>query len=186
MTICPVRMLRRCGAVLVLSLVSLSRGDAQSNRLRVALPAYERQILMDTLAEAIHVPEAAPGKVFHAADIVLRNVLRTRPDVRDSLLGMVAVARFVKTRNLGGTPLSKYLNCGSGMTGLFADNYRVQMPVAAFVDPSPKGGSMLRVAVIAAAQDPSGTSNTAVTCGSTGVLEAELRRAIQSQLTQLP
>jgi hypothetical protein len=117
---------------------------------------------------------------------VLRNVLRTKPDVRDSILGMVAAARFVKSRNLNGTPLSKYVSCGSGMTGLFADNYRVQMPVAVFVDASPKGGSLLRVAVIASAQDPSGTSNNAVTCGSTGVLEGDLRKAIQSQLMQLP
>jgi hypothetical protein len=107
-------------------------------------------------------------------------------DVSDSATGFLGAAKLVRTRNLSGTALSRYLECGSSMTGLRADTHRVQMPLLLLLDPAPNGRTSLRIALVASAQDNSGTSNTPVQCGSTGALENELRRAINEQLKHLP
>lgn len=173
--------------VFVLSLLLLVAGEeahAQRGRLRVALPAFGAQVVMDTLGEVREIA-APPGKVYTAAALVLRN-LKIPIDVQDSLGGMVGAAKLIRSRNLAGSALSRFLECGSNMTGPRADTHRVQMPLLLLMDATPTGTTRLRIALVGSAQDNSGTSNTPVMCGSTGALENQLRRAIDQQLTQLP
>ncbi|MGQ0649744.1 MAG: hypothetical protein ACT4P7_19500 [Gemmatimonadaceae bacterium] len=164
-------------------IVATSLG-AQRSRMRVALPGFGAQIVMDTVGEMIDV-DAPPSKVFRAATLVFRN-LKIPVDVSDSTAGFLGAAKLTRTRNLAGSALSRYLECGSGMTGPRADSHRVMMPLLVFIDPAPNERSRMRIAMVASAQDNSGTSNSPVQCGSTGALEGQLRKAIGDQVRQLP
>jgi hypothetical protein len=82
--------------------------------------------------------------------------------------------RFLVSRRLGSTPLSRFLSCGAGLHGPFADNYRVEMFVRSTVVPGDDGTSELHTYVEARARNPEGTSNTVVPCSSTRRLERDI------------
>lgn len=82
--------------------------------------------------------------------------------------------RFLVFRRLGSTPLSRFLSCGEGMHGPFADNYRVEMFIRSTVVPAGEGASELHTYVEARARNPEGTSNTEVMCSSARRLERDI------------
>lgn len=172
--------------VFALAALPLFGGSAEGQRarLRVALPAFGAQVVMDTIGDTRPV-KAPPGKVFTAATLVLQNY-KIPIDVSDSASGMLGAAKLTRSRNLAGQALSRFLECGSNMTGPRADSHRVQMPLLLFIDPGDEGTTKLRIALVGSAQDNSGTSNSPVMCGSTGGLENMLRTAIEKQVLQLP
>lgn len=179
-------MRRICSAVLAAVLVSLIvvPGEAEAQRRRVALPLFGAQVVMDTIGPQSTIA-GSKGKVFMAAALVLNN-FGIETDVADSVGGMIGSIGMVKSRRLGRTPLSVYLSCGSSMTGLRADYYRITMPLLLILDPQGADSTRLRIALVASAQDPTGTSNQPVLCGSTGALESQLRTAIEKQIRELP
>jgi len=78
-------------------------------------------------------------------------------------------------RRLGGERLSTWLDCGRGMTGPFADRYRVHMNIFSQVRPATDGTSILETTIEASGRNPDGTSdNRHVACGSTHRLEARI------------
>lgn len=156
---------------------------AEAQRRRVALPLFGAQVVMDTLGERVAM-NARPGEVFAAAALVLEN-FGIQADVRDSVGGLIGNIGLTRSRRLNRTPLSVFLNCGSSMTGLRADYYRVTMPLLVMLDPLDSARTNMRIALVASAQDPTGTSNQPVLCGSTGALESRLRKAIDDQILVL-
>lgn len=83
---------------------------------------------------------------------------------------------LVVRRTLAGSPLSRFLNCGSGMTGLHADNDRVYLSVISAATATPTG-SLVETRVQAEAQDiTAGASADRVPCETTGALEVEIHR----------
>src|ERR1043166_1608056 len=80
--------------------------------------------------------------------------------------------QFHRTRTFAGQPMTEWLNCGSTMTGPNAASYRIYLSVLTDVVPDGHGGTNLHTLVVASAQDMAGSSNDAVTCGSTGKFEA--------------
>jgi hypothetical protein len=174
------RLLLTCGALVALATPASAQ---RTSRMRIALPAFGAQVVMDTIGEVQEVA-ADPQKVFVAASLVLKN-FRIPIDVSDSVSGLVGAAKLTRSRNLNGRALSRYLECGSSMTGPRADSHRVQMPLLLMLDPAPGGFTRLRIALVASAQDNAGVSTQPVACGSTGVLEGELRKAIRDQLAEL-
>lgn len=82
--------------------------------------------------------------------------------------------RFLVSRRLGSTALSRYLSCGAGMHGPFADSYRVEMFIRSSVASAADGASTLSTYIEAQARNPEGTSNTVVACSSTRRLEREI------------
>lgn len=157
---------------------------AQRQRFRVALPAFGAQVVLDTLG--VDTEENAPvSRVFGAARVVLQN-FKIPLDAVDSLGGTLAAIKLTRSRNIAGSALSRYLECGSGMTGPRADTHRVQMPLLILLDPLPNDRTKVKIALVGSAQDNSGTSTQPVMCGSTGVLESQIRKAIRDQLQQQP
>lgn len=152
----------------------------QAYRARVRLPGYDAAIALDTLA--IRTDFAAPAaEVFSTAAAVLEVELKIELKTRDSTAGVVGNLEMAKMRTLGRVPLSRYVSCGSGMTGANADNWRVYLAVVAFVDPLPGNKTRLSVAVAAGAQDYQGHSKQPVACGSTGALEGHVRRSVAAR-----
>lgn len=152
----------------------------QPYRARVRLPTHSQVIALDTLA--IRTELAAPAaEVFAVTAAVLELELKIDLKTRDSTAGLVGNLELVKMRTLGRSPLSRYVSCGSGMTGLNADNYRIFLAVLAFVDPLPGNKTRLGVAVTAGAQDVQGNAKQPVACGSTGALEGHVRRTVAAR-----
>ena len=164
-------------AALVLHATALS---GQAYRARVRLPTHSQVIALDTLA--IRTELAAPAaEVFAVTAAVLELELKIELKTRDSTAGLVGNLELVKMRTLGRAPLSRYVSCGSGMTGLNADNYRIYLAVIAFVDPLPGNKTRLGVALTAGAQDVQGNAKQPVACGSTGALEGHVRRTVAAK-----
>jgi len=89
--------------------------------------------------------------------------------------------KFVVSRRLGGERLSRYLECGSGSIGGFADHFRIQMNILSQVVAKPDGQSTLHTTIQAIGDNPEGTSNTRVPCSSTQQLE----RRIAAEVAEL-
>ena len=154
-----------------------------------------RQIYITHFAEcklekvSINYKLHSVDKDWRVYDLVIIEDISLINNYRSQFNRVIARSSFeelVRTRNLAGSALSRYVDCGAGMTGPRADSHRVQMPLLLFIDAAPEGKTKLRIALAASAQDNSGTSNSPVTCGSTGALEGQLRRAIGAQLALLP
>jgi hypothetical protein len=157
--------------------------SVEGQRRRVAFPLFGGQVVLDTMGSLVTV-DARPGETFAAVSLVLANV-GLKADVRDSAGGMIGNVKLVRSRQFNRTPLSVFFDCGSSMTGLRADYYRVTMPLLVMLDSLGADRTTMRIALVASAQDPTGSSNQPVLCGSTGVLEARLRKAIVDQIQQL-
>ncbi|HVE79818.1 MAG TPA: hypothetical protein VNA89_13195 [Gemmatimonadaceae bacterium] len=83
---------------------------------------------------------------------------------------------LVVRRTLGGSPLSRFVNCGSGMTGLHADTDRIYLSVISAATATP-AGSLVETRVQAESQDiTAGASADRVPCETTGALELQLHR----------
>ena len=101
-------------------------------------------------------------------------------DVTGTTGGQVGNRYFVKSYRLGDTPLSRYLDCGSTITGPAADNYKITMSVLSVVAPAAPGSTVqTRVAARADAVAASGGS---VSCRTIGTLEAALHRVLVRRL----
>ncbi|NJD19023.1 MAG: hypothetical protein FIA95_07045 [Gemmatimonadetes bacterium] len=88
-------------------------------------------------------------------------------------------SRFVVSRRLGDTPLSRYLECGAGLTGAFADRYRIEMLIRTTVQPGEAGGARVESYLEASARNPEGSSNTGVACASTQRLERAIAERVR-------
>lgn len=173
---------RTLGLSLVLALFVVP-ATGESQRQRVAITLFGARVVLDTMGSPVTV-DASPGETFAAAALVLEN-LGITADVRDSAGGMVGNLKLVRSRRLDRTPLSVFFDCGSTMTGLRADNYRITMPLLVMLDALGADRSTMRIALLASAQDPTGSSNQPVLCGSTGALESRMQKAIVEQIRQL-
>lgn len=169
-----------CAATLLLAGLAASSLPAQLYRARVWLPAYPNVIALDTIAIRTEFP-APRLEAFQVTAAVMEAELKIELKVRDSTAGVVGNLELVKMRKLGRTPLSRYVSCGQGMTGANADSYRVYLALVAFVDTVPDKGIRLSVALAAAAQDLQGSSKPPVKCGSTGLLEGQIRRQVAAR-----
>lgn len=128
------------------------------------------------VTDAVQAAPEAVWEVLPKAYADLGIPVRERSDAA-RILGN---ARFVLSRRLGETPLSRYLECGSSLTGPFADRYRVEMLIRTAVVPGDGGGARLESYLEASARNPEGGSNTGVACASTQRLEREIARRVRA------
>jgi hypothetical protein len=139
---------------------------------------WREPILMDTLRQN-HDLDIAPAKVyeialkaFAALDIPVGNTAGS--------LGVIGSERFSRIHALGGELLSKAFDCGEGPTGKFADSYRLEIAVVAYVEPRAGGGTRLGLASVANGRDPTGPFRYPKECASTGRLELRIVDRIKS------
>ena len=85
---------------------------------------------------------------------------------------------FSSSRRLGDERLSRYLRCGSGMTGPNADRYRIRMNFRSQITPAPGGKSVVGTTIQAVGTNPEGTSNARVPCTSTHILESRIAEGL--------
>lgn len=135
---------------------------------------------LDSGAVDVTLPASA-GAVFFAARQVFFEMKIPTP-LADSARGYLVNGRFIKLRSLAGEPLSKFLNCGAGMTGPNADNFRITMAIAALIDAKGPNSTRLRLTALAGAESTEGASKSAIACGSSGILEDRILKTIRAKL----
>jgi hypothetical protein len=87
-------------------------------------------------------------------------------------------------RSLAGTPLSRYLDCGSGTgIGPNADYYNVELSIMTQLSANASGGTDIRSVVDATAKPVSLGSNPVV-CSSTSVLERRVAKLIAERMSK--
>ena len=119
----------------------------------------------------------------------LRTVWGVMPDVFERLqietsyidlaAGTIGNGNF-RPRRLGGRSMSTYLDCGSGLTGPYADAYQVRMSLLVQLGTASDGSTLVRTAIDAYAEDRA-VSSRPIHCISRGTLE----RQIQSMIVEL-
>jgi len=135
------------------------------------------QLSGDVEAQLIHGTAAS----VHSVGAGLVAAWGALPVVYDSLRIPIAVVDTMNMRlgsgsfhpsRIGGRRLSRYLDCGRGMTGANADTYRVTISLVSWV--SERSGSTQVHTAIQASAKARDVNSYPVNCSSKGVLEREI------------
>jgi len=154
---------------------------AQRPRLIVNLPAFPAPVLMDSLGSPVEL-DGTRERVF-AAFLAVYADLKIPVTLRDSVGGLVGNTRLIQTGRLGKERLSRYLECGAGLTGPNADTFRVQLAIVTMIQAVSATRTQIKTGLAAAARTLEGNSSDAVQCGTTGELEARITALVSSRLT---
>lgn len=163
--------MRRALTCIALGLCASNLG-AQYARVRVRPPGYQSQLALDTIGLP-NVVAASSGKTYRAV-VAAFDELKVPLDTHDSLGGVVGNLNLTRSRSLAGSQMSRWLNCGTGITGPNADNWRVYIAIAAILDRMAADSTRIRIGMVAGAQDMQGNSKDPVVCVTSGALEAKL------------
>ncbi|MCC6930045.1 MAG: hypothetical protein IT359_13765 [Gemmatimonadaceae bacterium] len=143
--------------------------------------SYPVEVFLDTLVSTRDTVAAPSAQVFAAVRAAYA-ALKIPRDWSDSSAGQLGTLRMRANNALGGALLSTYLNCGQGITGPNADQWRLQVAMVTFVQPAGEGKSLVGTGLTAEAQDMSGVSTAPSACGSTGLLEARILKDVKARL----
>ncbi len=127
---------------------------------------------------------AAPRSDVWRAVVGAYSDIGLLPDAADTSIWAVSRSKVVMRNVYNGTRLSRLFSCGETATGgSLADNGQVIANVRSQLASSATG---TRVATLVDAWliPDGGTSSNALHCGSTGLLEAQLSKAIATRLGQ--
>lgn len=156
-------------------------------RAAARLPSFRATILLDTLAVANRSEhEAPPGVIW---PLLAQSVQSIDPELATAggvPAGWIGTTYLVTGRRLGDQPMSRWLECGVGMTGRYADTHRIALAFAVFVDSLPDQRTRLSWALVASATERGGQSNNNLSCESTGALELEIRKRLNNRLALKP
>lgn len=163
----------------VLALVAILAAQplaAQRSRSVIVVPGQLTSVITDTMGTPYDVP-FSPGRTYAAVLAAFAN-LKIPADVQDSAAGRVESNVFYRRGDLGGKQLSTYLSCGDGMTGPYADSYRVYMVAITTVTPKAENASTVRTIFLAGAVAVAEGARQPMACESTGRLEIRMHKLI--------
>lgn len=106
--------------------------------------------------------------------------LGIEPTYVDSGQGRIGNARYTRSR-IERRSMSTYIECGSGLTGPYADAYEVTLSILVHVVPNGQQGTVVRTNLDAFATQRSANS-TSIHCTSKGALERRIRALIEERL----
>jgi hypothetical protein len=124
---------------------------------------------------------AAPSGQVYQALVAVYSELGIPATVVNPSTGLVASVDRRVVGRLSGTNLSRYLSCGTTMTGPRADQDRVVLSVVSRVKPEGADKSRVETRVVATATGTSGTSDR-LPCTTTGELEARVHNGVKAAL----
>jgi hypothetical protein len=159
-------------------------GAQDPPRTIISIPGHAAPVLLDTIGAPREV--AGPPARAYAALVLAYQALRIPISMRDTARRYIGNLHYVKMRELGGTALSRYIECGRDMTGARADKYRVHLAIVSRLDSVGPEQSRLKSSVVAGAEDVMGNSMYPIPCGSTGTLEARIAELVSGQAKARP
>jgi hypothetical protein len=136
------------------------------------------RVIADTMGSPFEVP-GSPARVFNALKEVYAE-LKIETALLDSVELELGNEKFYKRGSLAGRRLSGFLECGSGLTGEYADNHRVDLSLVTFVRPKTADRSTIRSVLLGAAINVTEGAKPTQYCNSNG----ELERLIHQRVTQ--
>jgi hypothetical protein len=98
----------------------------------------------------------------------------------DASRRMIATQYIHAHANFAGERMSRWLECGSTMTGEIATTYEITLRLGTLIDSSVAGRSIIRTAVSATAIAP-GSGTTQVECSTRGSLERHIAALVASR-----
>src|SRR5690606_32833443 len=90
----------------------------------------------------------------------------------DRSIWTVAVQNHLAMRRVGRERMSTFIDCGSGITGAFADTHRIRLSIRTWLEPDGTG-TRVTSRLNATATSTEGRAGT-IACESRGVLEARI------------
>lgn len=149
---------------------------------RALVPRADREIT-DTMGTPYPVP-ASPHDAFVALKQVYADI-KIAADLVDSSSAMLLVGnqRLIARGDLGGKRMSLYLDCGSSLTGQYADDNRLDLTIVSFIRPADEGsGSVLKSVLAGSAVNVGEGRAPTQGCGSTGELEKRIHQMLLKKL----
>lgn len=145
--------------------------DAPGGRYDLLL-TREQYLSSDTLTVAPKAAWPALVQAYAAFGVPLQGADQTRY--------MIATNYFHAHSSFAGERLSRWLECGSTMTGDIATTYEITLRFGSLLDTSVVGRTIVRTAVQASAI-ATGTGTTPVQCSSRGSLEKRIAALVASK-----
>ena len=145
--------------------------DAPGGRYDLLL-TREQMLSSDTLTVAPKAAWPALVQTYAAFGVPLQGADQSRH--------MIATQFFHAHSSFAGEPLSRWLECGSTMTGDIATTYEITLRFGSLLDTSVVGRTIVRSAVSATAI-ATGTGTTPVQCSSRGSLEKRIAALVASK-----
>ena len=174
--------MRRACYALALSLLAAPLA-AQRTRTMVVIPGQLTRVITDTTGTPYEVPFSAART--YAAVLATYEELKLPSEVRDSANGRVETGVFHRRGDIGGKQISTYLSCGDGITGPYADSYRVYMIVMTTVEPKGPDRSTIRSVLLGGAVNVSEGARQPMACESTGRWEIRLHKQVLARAAGL-
>jgi hypothetical protein len=155
---------------------------AQRTRTVVVVPGQSTRVITDTMGTPYDVPASA-GRAF-AALAAVYTALKLEPELRDSAALQVGIPSFYRRETLAGRQISSWLSCGEGMTGPYADYYRIYLSLISTLTPSGNDNSTVRTMLLASAVNITEGAREPMPCESTGRLEVRIHQELLKRLAK--
>ena len=183
-------MIHRClRAVLSLAVVStacasggssVEQGSYQQSHVIVDAPGGRYDLLLTREGYMSSDTLVAPTKSVWGALVQTYAGFGVPLQGADPAARMIATQYFHAHATFAGQRMSRWLECGSTLTGDIASNYEITMRFGSLIDTSVVGRSIVRTVLTATAVAPgSGTNN--IECTSRGNLEKQIARLVASK-----
>jgi hypothetical protein len=150
--------------------------SAQKTRTVIVIPGQMTQVITDTIGTKYEVPFSAART--YSGVLAAFKELKIPADIRDSLDGRVETNVFHRRGDLGGKQISTYLGCGDGITGPYADTYRVYMIVMTTIEPKGPDRSTIRTVLLGGAVNVAEGARQPMACESTGRWEIRMHKLV--------
>lgn len=145
-----------------------------------ALVGRPDRVMNDTMGQPYELPQ--PPKSVFSALLAAYAELKIPAEVNDTAQGEVGNQQFVRRYDLAGRRISAYLDCGEGLSGPYADSYKVDMSLVTFVTPTGTGGATVRSVLLGAAVDVGEGARPTQPCRSNGEFERRIYQAVRKHL----
>ncbi|HEY4130819.1 MAG TPA: hypothetical protein VGM50_09390 [Gemmatimonadaceae bacterium] len=173
----------------LLSIISASAcasgGATQSAVTRTPVAIYESPetgTLFANRAPAAAVSiDAAQPTVWLAVKKVYAD-LEIPVTVQNPASHQIGNDNIVKSRQMAGKPMTAWIDCGSGLTGEKALEYRIYASMLTDVVSDGKGGTTVRTTLVPYARDMASGTADRIVCTTTGRLEQEIVDRVKASL----
>lgn len=138
------------------------------------------RVIADTMGSPFDVP-GSPARAFKALQQIYAE-LKIETALLDSVELEIGNEKFFKRGSLAGRRLSGFVDCGTGLTGDYADNHRVDLSVVTFVRPKTEDRSTIRTVLLGAAINVTEGAKPTQNCSSNGELERLIHQRVVQKL----
>jgi len=149
----------------------------------LAIDSDGRVLRRSTADENARASFAAPIDKVWSALVLSYTDLGIDPSVADRAVGRYGNGSFVAPRRIAGRPLGNYFSCGSGLTGPYIDSGRLTANVVTTLQVAPDSSTIAVTYASGTLRRNDGSSTDPIVCASTGALEEQLRKGVESRLT---